>query len=262
MEHVMEVDATEAVRAQWDAAAEVWDAQAPALGAWLAAPTRTMFAMADVDAGNSVLDIAAGGGGQTRALAARVGPTGRILATDLSPAIVERLRRNATQAEAPVEARVADAQVPLPEVDAFDAAICRLGLMLMPDPARCLAATHAALKPGGRLAAMVFAGPEENPCIPILMATASRHAGLPPRDPFAPGGLLSLGRSGDLDRLFRSAGFRTGGAKVDALASAPTVEESGPNIKIPGAAITPENVDDPRFWGNLQPPTEPVEPVE
>ena len=139
--------------------------------------------MADVDVGDHVLDIAAGAGerdaGARRACRIRRshrrhGPLA---------AIVERLRRNATRAEAPVEARVADAQVPLREVDAFDAAICRLGLMLMPDPARCLAATHAALKPGGRFAAMVFAGPEENPCIRILMTTAVRHAGLPPRDP-------------------------------------------------------------------------------
>ena len=40
------------------------------------------------------------------------------------------------------------------------------------------------------------------------MATAMQHAGLPARDPYAPGGLLSLGRPGHLDRLFQAAGFR------------------------------------------------------
>ena len=78
----------------------------------------------------------------------------------------------------------------------------------MPEPALCLAATRAALKPGARLSAMVFAGPEDNPCIRIVMATALRHAGLPPRDTFAPGGLLSLGRPGHLGRLFEAASFR------------------------------------------------------
>ena len=97
--------------------------------------------------------------------------------------------------------------MPLPEIDVFDAAICRLGLMLMPEPGQCLSATYAALKSGGRFSAMVCAGPEENPCIRILMATASRHAGLPPRDPFATGSLLSLGRPGHLDQLFLAAGF-------------------------------------------------------
>lgn len=198
----------EAALVQWDAAAEGWDAQSPALRVWLSGPTRTMFEMAGVEPGNYILDLAAGAGEQTVALAERVGPQGRIVATDLSPALVERLRRNVLNAGFhTVEARAVDAQTPLPEVDVFDAAICRLGLMLMPEPARCLSAAYAALKPGGRFSAMVFAGPEENPCIRVLMATASRHAGLPPRDPFTPGGLLSLGRPGHLDQLFLAAGF-------------------------------------------------------
>jgi ribose transport system substrate-binding protein len=49
---------------------------------------------------------------------------------------------------------------------------------------------------------------------------------------------------------------------VVGLQSELTVEEWGPNLKIPGAAITPENVDDTRFWGNLTPPDQPVAVVE
>jgi hypothetical protein len=40
------------------------------------------------------------------------------------------------------------------------------------------------------------------------MSTALKHAGLAPRDPFQPGGLLSLGKPGLADELFRAAGFR------------------------------------------------------
>ncbi len=54
---------------------------------------------------------------------------------------------------------------------------------------------------------MVFSRPDRNPCLRILMSTALEHAGLPARDPFLPGGLLSLGRPGHIDQLFRSAGF-------------------------------------------------------
>ena len=39
------------------------------------------------------------------------------------------------------------------------------------------------------------------------MATALRHAGLPPADPYSPGGLMSLGRPGHMDTLLRDAGF-------------------------------------------------------
>ena len=49
---------------------------------------------------------------------------------------------------------------------------------------------------------------------------------------------------------------------VVGLTSELTVEEWGPNLKIPGAAITPENVDDTRFWGNLTPPDQPAAVVE
>lgn len=199
---------TEAARVQWEAAAEGWDAYSSWLRGWLSAPTQTMFEMAGVAPGHTVLDVAAGAGDQTLMLAERVGVHGRILATDLSVGLVKRLRANADRAGlSMVEAREMDAQMPLAEANVFDAAICRLGLMLMPEPFRCLSAVLAALKPGGRFSALVFAGPEENPCIRTLMATASRHAGLPLRDPFAPGGLLSLGGPGHLGRMFQSAGF-------------------------------------------------------
>ncbi|MEQ8968313.1 MAG: sugar ABC transporter substrate-binding protein [Azospirillaceae bacterium] len=40
------------------------------------------------------------------------------------------------------------------------------------------------------------------------------------------------------------------------------MEDWGPTLYIPGAAITSDNVDEPRFWGNLQPPEDPVDPIE
>jgi ribose transport system substrate-binding protein len=46
------------------------------------------------------------------------------------------------------------------------------------------------------------------------------------------------------------------------LDSVLTIEKWGPNIKIPGAAITKENVDEPRFWGNLKAPTDKITPVQ
>ena len=54
---------------------------------------------------------------------------------------------------------------------------------------------------------MVFGAPQANPCVTTLMSTALRHAGMPPRDPFQRGGLLSLGKPGLMDDLFKEAGF-------------------------------------------------------
>jgi hypothetical protein len=72
---------------------------------------------------------------------------------------------------------------------------------------------------------MVFSRPEKNPCLPILMSVAQKHEGLPPRDPFLPGGLLSLGQPGRIDALFRSAGFEdVATTEFDALFRLPSVD--------------------------------------
>ncbi|MDQ3560173.1 MAG: sugar ABC transporter substrate-binding protein [Pseudomonadota bacterium] len=64
------------------------------------------------------------------------------------------------------------------------------------------------------------------------------------------------------DKVVNKEEIKPGTYDVTGLKSEMTVEAWGPNIKIPGAAITKENVDDPRFWGNMKPPTDPVKPVE
>lgn len=198
-----------ATRNQWEKAASGWNDHTPQIRAWLRAATDAMMEMAGVKPGARVLDVAAGAGDQTIDAAARVGPAGHVLATDLSPAILAFARANAEAAGyANVETRVADGEE-LPVEDAtFDAAICRLGLMFFPDPSRGLREMHRALEPGGGACTVVFSRPEANPCVAILMQTALKHAGLPPADPFRPGGLLSLGKPGAIDALFRAAGFR------------------------------------------------------
>lgn len=196
------------MRAQWDTAAAGWNDHAAAIRAWLRKPTDAMCRMAGVTAGSRVLDVAAGAGDQTLDIAEQVGPQGHVLATDLSPVIVALARDNAVRAGfGHVEARVADGE-DLGVVEAsFDAAVCRLGLMFFPDPLRGLCEIHRALRPGGGVCTVVFSRPEKNPCLTILMSTALKHAGLPVRDPFLAGGLLSLGQPGRIDALFRSAGF-------------------------------------------------------
>jgi ribose transport system substrate-binding protein len=64
------------------------------------------------------------------------------------------------------------------------------------------------------------------------------------------------------DKVVNKQEIKPGTYDVTGLSSVLTIESWGPNMKIPGAAITKDNVDDPKFWGNLKPPTEPVKPVE
>jgi SAM-dependent methyltransferase len=197
-----------AARRQWDACAKGWNDKSTVIRNWLREPTDAMLAMADIKAGARVLDVAAGAGDQTLDIARRVGPTGYVLATDISPAILAFAKENARQAGyANVETQAEDGETLDVAEGSFDAAICRLGLMLFPDPGKGVTRMFRALKPGGRACAMVFSGPERNPCIGVLVSTAFKHASLPPPDPYRPGGLSSLGRPGLMDELFRRAGF-------------------------------------------------------
>ncbi|MCB1500525.1 MAG: class I SAM-dependent methyltransferase [Bauldia sp.] len=195
-------------RAQWDAHAKGWNDHSDEIRRWLRHATDAMLAMAAIGPGSRVLDIAAGAGDQTLEIADRVGPTGYVLATDLSPAILQLADENARRGGyTNIATKVADGENLNIQDAVFDAAVCRLGLMLFPDPEAGLRQMFRALRPGARACTMVFSKPEKNPCIAILLTTALKHAGLPPPNPDRPGGLLSLGKPGRIDDLFTRAGF-------------------------------------------------------
>lgn len=65
-----------------------------------------------------------------------------------------------------------------------------------------------------------------------------------------------------MDKIVNKQDIKPGEYDVLGLKSTVTTEAWGPNIKIPGAAIRKENVDDPTFWGNLKPPAGTITSVE
>lgn len=202
------------IAASWDTAAAGWNQHGPLIHAWLREATHAMLEGAHIGLGARVLDVAAGAGDQTLDVARRVGHTGWVLATDVSPGILALAQKNAKAAGlTQVSTRTADAQLlGLAGAD-FDAAVCRLGLMFCHSPQAALRGIHAALKPQGRLAALVFGRPEHNPCLAITLATAREHAcraGIQPTKPhsaFEPGTLMSLGKPGLLQELAQTSGF-------------------------------------------------------
>jgi SAM-dependent methyltransferase len=201
--------ATAAMRAQWNQTAKGWSDSGAVIRPWLHEATQAMLGMAGVQSGYQVLDVAAGAGDQTLDIAERVGPQGYVLATDLSPDILQfAAQRAAAAGHRNVETRVSDGEKLQVEDAQFDAVVCRLGLMLFGDPLQGLREMARVLKPGGGVCTIVFGAPQANPCVTTMMSTALRHAGLPPRDPYQPGGLLSLGKPGVIDELFREAGLR------------------------------------------------------
>ena len=197
----------ETTRQQWDSAAQAWDRWGPFLRQWLGEATELMLDLAGIRSGSRVLDVAAGAGDQTLQAAQRVGSAGRVLATDISPRILELASANARRAGfGQVETSVQDAESLDVGEATFDTVICRLGLIYFPDRQRALRAMWRALKPGGRIAMIVYTTPERNAFFSIPVGVIRAHAALPPPLPGQPGP-FSLGGAGVLEAELRQAGF-------------------------------------------------------
>ena len=195
-------------RSQWDSAAGAWHRWGPTLADWLGEATRVMLDMADIRAGHRVLDVAAGAGEQSVVTAKRVGPKGHVLATDISPRILEFALQSARDAGlANVETRIMDGEsLELPE-DSFDAVISRVGLIYFPDQHKALTGMRRVLKSGGRVAAITYSTPENNKFFSIPVSIIRRRAQLPPPLPGQPGP-FSLGAPGVMEAAYERAGFR------------------------------------------------------
>src|SRR5262249_52989057 len=139
--------------------------------------TEMMLDLVQVAAGSRGLDVGAGAGDSTLVAAQRVGCSGRVLAIDISASMLEIAAESARQAGLHnVETRVMDAQHLDLEPEAFDAAVSRNCLMLIPDYHQALTEMRRGLKPGGRGGAIVFFAPWRGPHLP-----------LPPPHPFRVG---------------------------------------------------------------------------
>ena len=114
-----------------------------------------LLRMAGLTSGLRVLDIAAGTGLASEAAAATVGPSGRITAADISPAMLEQASKRLSGLPH-VTLEVQDGtRLTFPDAH-LDSVICNMGLMYFPDAARGLAEFHRVLRPGGRATVSVF----------------------------------------------------------------------------------------------------------
>lgn len=150
--------------------------------------------------GDAVLDLAAGTGDVTEAVAAR---GARVISTDLSPVMVEAASRRGIPG---AEHRVMDMQaIELPDAS-VDAVVSRFGYMLVPEPDRALRETRRVLRPGGPLAFATWAPAKRNPWAtaygPVLI-----ERGLLERPQPGDPGQFSLCDPEQIEELVRAAGF-------------------------------------------------------
>ena len=204
-------------RAQWEDAAAAWHRWGPTIEDWLGPATERMLDAAGVITGSRVLDVAAGAGGQSLAAARRVGPGGHVLATDISPTILEYAAKAATNAGLTnITTRELDAERLRVEAGRFDAIISRVGLVYFPDQQTALEGVRAALRLGGRLSAVVYSTADRNGFFAIPVGIIRRRAQLPPPVLGQPGP-FSLGTPGVAEAALAGAGFRD--VTVDAVPS-------------------------------------------
>jgi ubiquinone/menaquinone biosynthesis C-methylase UbiE len=192
---------------QWQHAAEAWYRWSPLLHEWLGKATDAMLEMANIKSGDRVLDIAAGAGEQSVTAAKRVGPTGHVLATDLSPEILTYAKKLATDAGVSnLETQDMDGEnLTLPD-NSYDAVISRVGLIYFPDQQRALREMLRVLRRGGKMAAVVYSTPEKNQFFSKPVSIIRQRAQLPPPAPGQPGP-FSLGGDGVIEKALTDAGF-------------------------------------------------------
>ena len=116
-----------------------------------------------------VLEIAAGTGVVTRAMAATLSPEVNIVATDLNVPMIDRAR--AVGAARGVEWRQADAMdLPFPD-GSFDAVVCQFGVMFFPDRAKAFSEARRVLRPGGSMLFNTWDRIEENEFADVVTAS-------------------------------------------------------------------------------------------
>ena len=169
--------------------------------------------LAALQPGERVLDVATGTGVAAFLAAERVGPSGEVVATDISQKMVEAVRADAeSRGVTNIRFERVDAEdIAFPDAS-FDAVTCVLGLMYPADPQQAINQIYRVLKPGGRAAVCVWGRRERCGWAEIFPIVESRT-------------------SSDVCQMFFALG--TGSAMADAFRSAGFAEVREERISVP-----------------------------
>ena len=192
-----------------EAIAPTWERRRADIEAVMTPVREWMLRELSPRAGDTVLELAAGVGDTGFDAAAVVGEKGRLISSDFSPAMVEAARRRgAERGLLNVEYRVIDAERIELETGSVEAVLCRLGYMLMADPASALAETRRVLRPGGRVALAVWGAMAQNPFFTTVAISLVQHGHLPMPEPPGPP-VFSMASPERTRALLEGAGFST-----------------------------------------------------
>ncbi|HSY78416.1 MAG TPA: class I SAM-dependent methyltransferase, partial [Verrucomicrobiae bacterium] len=193
-------------KAAWNDSAEGWKKWWPTFERAAQVVNDRLVALANVRAGNRVLDIATGSGEPALTAARAVGQSGRVVAVDMSPGMLAIARERIDAAGLTnVDLVESDAESLRLDPHSFDAVLCRWGLMFMPDLDGVVRGMHRALKPGGHFAAAVWSVADKVPMLGLARDAIQRITGITP-PPNAPGP-MKLADTSILERALLTAGF-------------------------------------------------------
>jgi len=163
-------------------------------------PTHVLNA-AQVQPGDSVLDVACGTGVLACAAAARVGSTGTVTGVDINKGMLTVAQQKAPQ----ITWKVSPAEALPFEDNRFERVVSQFGLMFFTDQVKALAEMRRVLKPGGRIAIAVWSSLEATPgyqaVATMLHELFGSQAAQSIQAPYA------LGNTQKLTSLFAAAGL-------------------------------------------------------
>jgi ubiquinone/menaquinone biosynthesis C-methylase UbiE len=170
---------SEADKAFTDSIAEIYDTHlVPLIFEQYAADLARRTAALGPD---SLVEIAAGSGVVTRAVAPVLGRDVRYVVTDLNPPMLDRAAAVQPDASA-IEWRPADALALPFDDETFDLALCQFGAMFFPDRVRAYSEARRVLRPGGSFVFSMWDRIEENEFAAVVTdALAVRYPQDPPR---------------------------------------------------------------------------------
>lgn len=203
-------------REYWTREGDHWVREADRFDAMNGPFGEAMLDAAGLESGDRVLDVGCGNGATAIEAARRVGPRGRVVAVDLSAAMLALARHRAEEAGIDnVELVLGDAQVHPFERGGFDAVISRFGTMFFEDPEAAFANLYGALRPGGRLAIVCWQDVFHSEWIIVPGGAAAEHVGLPDFGPPGAPGPFALADEQRLRAILDAAGF--GEPTLDAI---------------------------------------------
>jgi SAM-dependent methyltransferase len=191
----------------WSAVAPDWGELADRIDEQLRPAAEWIIDAVAPRPGDRVLELAGGPGTLSILIAERVSPDGTVLHSDFSEEMVKvAWQRFESEGIGGIESRVMDAeQIDLPD-GSIDVVVCRMGYMLMADPAAAVRESARVLAVDGRLGLAVWTEPSANPWVSLAMQAIAGELNAPPPPPDAPG-LWALGDRQRVEGILRDAGL-------------------------------------------------------